>query len=99
MIIVLANIILHSFTFTAFIALLDNYETATGVAETVTDAEYKENWRFIDLVYSTKCMELCYKYLKFKGVVTVSPAEFKKEFYNMWFKMYRRTRGMKYIDI
>lgn len=85
-------------TYKAFIALLDNYETATGVAETVTETEYKENWRFINLVYSTKCMELCYKYLKFKGVVKVSPAEFKKEFYDMWFKMYRRTRGMRQMD-
>ena len=83
------------FAYIAFISLLDNYETATGVAETVTEAEEKENWRFVNLVYSTKCMELCYKYLKFKGIVKESPAEFKKEFYDMWFKMYRRSRGMR----
>lgn len=56
----------------------------------------QENWKFINLVYSTKCMELCYKYLQFKGVVKKSPAEFKQDFHDMWFKMYRRSRESRY---
>lgn len=85
-------------TYKAFIALLDNYETATGVPETVTKKEQEENWRFINLVYQTKCMELCYKYLKFKGKITKSPQEFKQDFHDMWFKLYRRSRDIKQFD-
>lgn len=81
-------------TFAAFISLLDNYASAVGEAEEVTAHEIKENWRFLNLCYSTKVMELCYKFLKFRGKTDKTPGEFKEELYDMWFKMYRRSRDM-----
>ena len=44
-------------TFKTFVALLDNYESETGVAEEVTPEEVRENWRFIDAIISTKVLE------------------------------------------
>lgn len=41
-------------TIRAFIALLDNYETSTGLAEEVTPEEIAENRRFIDAIMTTK---------------------------------------------
>ncbi len=41
-------------TFKTFIALLDNYETSTGLAEEVTAEEIAENRRFIDAIMTTK---------------------------------------------
>lgn len=85
-------------TYKSFIALLDNYETATGVAEKVTEKEVQENWRFINAVYNTKCMELCYRYLKFKNLISKNSEDFKQDFYDMWFKMYRRSRETRKYD-
>jgi len=53
-------------TYKAFIALLDNYERETGVPETVTEEEKRENWRFTDLVLKSDCMKEAYKFLKSK---------------------------------
>ena len=41
-------------TYRAFIKLLDNYETGTGVAEVVTPEEEQENWAFINSCMQTK---------------------------------------------
>lgn len=41
-------------TIKSFIALLDNYETSTGLDEVVTTEEIKENRDFIDKIYETK---------------------------------------------
>ena len=81
----------------AFIALLDNYESSTGVAETVTEQEEKENWNFINLVFETEVMKLAHKFLVYKGKVSKDVREFKKQFYDMWFKLYRRSRSSKYV--
>jgi len=85
-------------TYKAFVALLDNYETATGVAEEVTPKELRENWEFINACYKTDCMRLCYQYLKFKKIINKSPEEFKQDLYDMWFKMYRRSRETRKFD-
>ena len=78
---------------TAFIALLDNYERETGVPETVTPQEKKENWRFTDLVLKSDCMKEAYRFLKSKGKANRNFGQFKWDFYKMWFYLYRRTRG------
>ena len=81
----------------AFIALLDNYESSTGVPETVTEQEEKENWNFINLVFETEVMKLAHKFLVYKGKISKDVDEFKKQFYDMWFKLYRRSRSSKYV--
>ncbi len=47
-------------TFSRFIALLDNYETSTGLSETVTPEEVKENQLFIDSICETKVLQLLF---------------------------------------
>lgn len=83
--------------FLAFINLLDNYESDTGVPETVTPQEEAENRRFLDLIFQTKPIELAYKFLKYRGKIDCTPPQFKHELYNLWFKLYRRTRATRYI--
>ena len=50
-------------TYSAFYALLDNYERCTGEREVVTREEEKENWRFLDAILETPCMEYLHNYL------------------------------------
>lgn len=85
-------------TYKAFIALLDNYESSTGVGETVTEQEMQENWRFVNLVFETKVMKLAHKFLKYKGKAPADEDKFKQEFYNMWFQLYRRSRNTRGYD-
>lgn len=82
-------------TYKAFIALLDNYVSETGVVETVTNEERKENWTFIDLVFETAVMKLAHKFLVHQGKADSDVDKFKKDFHDMWFKMYRRERGIR----
>ncbi len=79
----------------AFVALLDNYESATGVPEVVTQQEKEENWRFINLVFKSEVMQEAYRFLKSKRKASADVDEFKREFYNIWFNLYRRTRGAR----
>lgn len=74
---------------------MDNYESEIGVVETVTNEERKENWDFINLIFGTKVMQLAHDFLVSKGKANPSVDEFKRDFYNMWFKLYRRKRGIK----
>eukprot|EP00112_Aurelia_sp_Birch-Aquarium-sp1_P003691 Seg1415.11 transcript_id=Seg1415.11/GoldUCD/mRNA.D3Y31 product=Poly protein_id=Seg1415.11/GoldUCD/D3Y31 len=85
-------------TYQAFIALLDNYERETGVPETVTKQEEEENWRFVKLVLQSDCMKEAYKFLKSKGKADKDFTDFRRDFYNMWFRLYRRTRGERTQD-
>ena len=84
-------------SFAAFIALLDNYERETGVPETVTEEEKRENWRFTDLVLKSDCMKEAYKFLKSKKRASSDFNEFRWDFYKMWFYLYRRTRGERCV--
>merc|ERR1712119_71353 len=57
-------------TYKAFVKLLDNYVSDTGVAETVTAEEMAENMNFTNLVFESKPMQLAYRFLKYKGKAT-----------------------------
>lgn len=49
----------ESFSFSAaFISLLDNYETSTGVEEVVTPEEIAENNCFLDAILMTGVMKV-----------------------------------------
>jgi len=64
---------------------LDNYESETGIIETVTTEEIKENWNFVNLIFETTVMKIAYKFLVFKGKASEDVNKFKKDFHNMWF--------------
>ena len=79
-----------------FIALLDNYESEGGHGEVVTQHEIRENQCFIDAIYETEPMRIAHKYLAEKGLMPADRPGFKKALYNLWFKLYRRTKGVRY---
>lgn len=85
-------------TYKAFIALLDNYVSETGVAEVVTNEERKENWDFINLIFETHIMKMAHKFLIYHGKADSDVEQFKRDFHNMWFKMYRREHGIRGRD-
>lgn len=85
-------------TFARFIALLDNYESEGGHGEVVTQHEIRENQCFIDAIYETEPMRIAHKYLAEKGLMPGDRPGFKKALYNLWFKLYRRTKGVRQLD-
>lgn len=46
---------------TAFISLLDNYESDTGEPEIVTPEEVAENHKFLDAIIKTQTMKVVWK--------------------------------------
>ncbi|XP_044075944.1 poly(U)-specific endoribonuclease-C-like [Siniperca chuatsi] len=80
-------------TFAHFISLLDNYEASTGLSETVTSEELKENRLFIDSIMETDVMKCAHKYLVGKGQSPSDPAQFQKQLYDIWFRLYHRDRS------
>jgi poly(U)-specific endoribonuclease len=77
-------------TFSAFFRLLDNYERSTGVAETVTNQEKKENQEFIRLCCQTAPMAYVHRYLATKKLAPPSTREFARLLDKLWFALYRR---------
>lgn len=85
-------------TFKRFISLLDNYETSTGVQEEVTSEEIQENRDFIDAIVETKVMRRAHSYLVANGKSPENKMQFKRQLYDMWFKLYRRTKDSTALD-
>ena len=81
----------------AFIALLDNYERDTGCGEIVTNEEIRENCAFIDCIMETEPMKIAHEYLAKKKLMPKNVQTFKQALYELWFKMYRRTKGVRFV--
>jgi len=79
-------------TYQAFLNLLDNYSSETGCAEEVTDVELQENYKFCSLVYGSTVFQMAIQFLRERGKLPSTEKEFKKQFYEMWFKLYKRDR-------
>jgi len=77
-------------TYKAFYALLDNYVATTGVAETVTAEESRENRAFIDALMETAPMKYLHNYLAEKKLAPRSLQEFKALLDRIWFSLFRR---------
>jgi poly(U)-specific endoribonuclease len=78
-------------TFSAFIALLDNYIAETGKAEVVTEEEKRENMNFLNLIMDTAVMQYIHHYLLAKGKTrATSREEFIRELNRVWFGLYSR---------
>ncbi|XP_005729086.1 poly(U)-specific endoribonuclease-C-like [Pundamilia nyererei] len=80
-------------TYEYFISLLDNYEMSTGVSETVTSEELKENKLFIDAIVETDVMKCAHQYLVKKGKSPSDLGQFKRQLYDIWFRLYHRDRS------
>nr|XP_020446964.1 poly(U)-specific endoribonuclease-C-like [Monopterus albus] len=80
-------------TYACFMNLLDNFEMPTGVSETVTSQEVEENKLFIDAILETAVMKCAHKYLVKKGQSPSDLGQFKRQLYDIWFRLYHRERG------
>lgn len=85
-------------TYKTFIALLDNYESETGLEEVVTEKEHDENWAFLDAIMETSVMKIAHNYLVEKGFSPEDPEEFKEQLDDIWFKLYKRSRESLEFD-
>jgi poly(U)-specific endoribonuclease len=85
-------------TYRTFIALMDNYERETGVPESVTPEEERENWAFLDAIMHTRPMKEAHQYLVSKGKSPKNEQDFKRQLYDIWFRLYRRTRATRSFD-
>ncbi|TMS13971.1 Poly(U)-specific endoribonuclease-B [Larimichthys crocea] len=84
-------------TFSAFISLLDNYESDTGEPEIVTPEEVAENHKFLDAIIQTSTMKIAHKYLVEKRLSPMDDTKFKEQLYRIWFELYAR-RGSSRPD-
>ncbi|XP_060747095.1 uridylate-specific endoribonuclease B [Tachysurus vachellii] len=84
-------------TFLAFISLLDNYESDTGVPEVVTPEEEEENLRFLDSMIKTPVMKIVHNYLVKKKLSASDTSVFKEQLHHIWFELYAR-RGSSRPD-
>nr|XP_057918155.1 uridylate-specific endoribonuclease C-like [Doryrhamphus excisus] len=80
-------------TFSHFINLLDNYEMSTGVTETVTSEELQENHKFLDAILETQVMKCAHQYLVKKSQSPSDVTHFKRQLYDIWFRLYHRDRS------
>jgi len=85
-------------TYKAFLALLDNYERAVGVAEVETAQEKKEIRTFLATCLQTNVMKYAHKWLAAKGKVSKDPKEFFLLLQKLWFEMYKRDYNAKRPD-
>ncbi|KAG9277184.1 poly(U)-specific endoribonuclease-A-like [Astyanax mexicanus] len=80
-------------TYKALIALLDNYESKTGVAESVTSGEVQEQETFLkETMRNTALGQQLYSFLNSKGYYS-SWQEFLEDLKMMWFGLYSRSNG------
>ncbi|XP_014814993.1 PREDICTED: poly(U)-specific endoribonuclease-C-like, partial [Calidris pugnax] len=79
-------------TFSRFLALLDNYEEATGHQETVTAQEMEEEEAFLDAVFQTPVMATLTSFFLDKGLYP-SEETFRADLKQMWFGLYSRSGG------
>ncbi|KAK1159272.1 poly(U)-specific endoribonuclease-B-like [Acipenser oxyrinchus oxyrinchus] len=84
-------------TFSAFISLLDNYESDAGEPEVVTPEEEAENHKFLELIINTPPMKIAHRYLVEKQLSPKTTGEFKQQLYCIWFELYAR-RGSSRPD-
>ena len=82
-------------TYAAFMALLDNYISSTGAAESISDSERSEVQDFLSAVMQTAPMQFCHMYCHQQkpDKVPESPQEFQRLLHSIWFDLYKRERG------
>uniref|UniRef100_A0A1I8GZ59 Uridylate-specific endoribonuclease n=1 Tax=Macrostomum lignano TaxID=282301 RepID=A0A1I8GZ59_9PLAT len=76
-----------------FAALLDNYELAVGIPESVTAEELSENAAFIQACLDTRPMRAAHRFLAGRGLASQSVRGFAAELDQIWFHMYKRPES------
>ncbi|XP_078596808.1 uridylate-specific endoribonuclease D-like [Branchiostoma floridae x Branchiostoma japonicum] len=80
-------------TYSAYVALFDNYVASTGTNEVVTSAETAEINAFINLIQSTDVIIKLHEFLAYKGLASSNMATFMADLKEMWFGLYSRSSG------
>ncbi|XP_070209498.1 uridylate-specific endoribonuclease-like isoform X2 [Littorina saxatilis] len=83
-------------TFTAFVALLDNYNNFIGSTDFLDSQERAEMDTFYNLIRATPIFDKLYEFLLCQGRVS-SESDFRSKFYNMWFDLYPRSSSSSAI--
>ncbi|XP_050190738.1 uridylate-specific endoribonuclease C-like [Myiozetetes cayanensis] len=83
-------------TFSLLLALLDNYEARTGLAEEVTEQEQLEERQFLQAALATPVLALLESFVLSKGLYP-SAESFRADLHSMWFGLYSRSGG-KVLD-
>ena len=82
-------------TYKTFIALLDNYSAEVDAEEEETPEKEGEISDFLDAIMDTGPMQFCMKYCAVNNAEIPSDrSEFKDLLRTIWFKLYRRARGV-----
>lgn len=80
-------------TYATMLNLYNNYVAAAQTAETVTAQEIAEENTFMNAVFNTDVMRKTYQFLRARGEITGSKADFKRQVKELWFGMYSRAKG------
>ena len=64
----------------------------------MTAEEIAENHRFINAICATRVMQHAHKFLVSQRKSPSGESQFKEQLYDLWFKLYRRTRGSSALD-
>lgn len=75
-------------TYLSFIQLLDNYTIRTLDPEFTPDQEEQEQRDFIDLIISTKPIQLALEYVNKELRANLSQIQFKAKLQRIWFELY-----------
>jgi len=80
-------------TYATMLNLYNNYVAAAQTPETVTPQEIAEENAFMNAIFSTDVMRKTYQFLRARGEITGSMADFKRLVKELWFGMYPRVTG------
>ncbi|KAH9518607.1 hypothetical protein Btru_005759 [Bulinus truncatus] len=81
---------LNTGTYKLFIDLLNNYDPARGVSESLSTQESHEDDAFLDAILGTSVMSSLLKYLTCSGIVT-NQSDLKSTLKKLWFEFYPRS--------
>ncbi|XP_035675754.1 LOW QUALITY PROTEIN: poly(U)-specific endoribonuclease-D-like [Branchiostoma floridae] len=80
-------------TYSAYVALIDNYVARTGTHEEVTSQETAEINAFLDVIQGTDVIIKLHEFLANKGLTSSDMATFMADLKEMWFGLYSRSGG------
>lgn len=78
-------------TYLAFLHLMDNYASETGISEDISETEIEEQWNFLDAICKTDVIYNLHHWLVSKELAPEDMEDFKEKLNNLWFNMYGRS--------
>ncbi|XP_064597523.1 uridylate-specific endoribonuclease-like [Liolophura sinensis] len=82
-------------TYSHFISLLDNYDHSVDATEYLSEHQWHETDRFLDVALDTDVMRETEKFLRSKGLVSGGSSAFRSKLHSLWFELYKRSSNGK----